>query len=286
MHRPVFLLSCLLFGAGAGAGVRLGDLSWPEAEARFESTPVVVLPFGAGAKEHGRHLPMNADSVVMEHLLDTAVANADVIVAPSILYGWFPAFREFPSTGIEDASVFQDYVYHAARSLVRSGARRIVFLNTGIGRATGLPIAIAAREIRARCRVPTLVINWEDLDTAESEALAEQGWGGHADEMETAINLALQPELVDMSKAEKQMGRPPKDYPGYRPGLLSRSAEEPLHAPAGIRGDATLATAEKGRRALEIMDETWLEALDGFSEEPLPPVDRTCRTGELMEVSQ
>ncbi|MEM9303298.1 MAG: creatininase family protein [Pseudomonadota bacterium] len=283
--RAILLAGLLLTGI-AGAGERLGNLSWPEAEAAFASSPLVILPFGAGAKEHGRHLPMNADRVFMEHLLDVAVERTDVLVAPPILYGWFPAFREFPSTGIEDASVFQDYVFLAARSLVRSGAQRIVFLNTGIGRATGLPISIAAREIRARCRVPTLVLNWEDLESEETDGITEQAWGGHADEQETAINLALQPDLVDLSKAEKQMGRPPKDYPGYRPGLMSRDEHEPLHAPDGIRGDPTLATADKGRQTLALMAQAWVGALERFGEESLPPIDRTCRTGDLMTLGR
>ena len=48
-------------------GVYLGELSWPEAEQRLRQSPIVIIPFAAGAKEHGAHLPMNADQVVMEH---------------------------------------------------------------------------------------------------------------------------------------------------------------------------------------------------------------------------
>ncbi len=32
-------------------------------------TAVPILPFGAGAREHGPHMPMNADRVVMDLLL-------------------------------------------------------------------------------------------------------------------------------------------------------------------------------------------------------------------------
>ena len=251
-------------------GVYLGDLSWPEARTRMASTPVVILPFGAGAKEHGPHLPMNADQVVMSHLLEIAVAERDVIVAPPVLYGWFPAFRDFPGTEIRDPSVFESYMREAAMSLVRSGARRILFLNTGIDKATGLPISIAAREIRTESGVPTLVVNWGDLETEASDALQEQRAGGHADEMETSINLFLQPDLVDMDKAVTDYGeRPARDYGGYQPGVLSADPSDPNYAPSGIYGDATLATAEKGRAALDIMKTEWLKALDGFARVPL-----------------
>jgi creatinine amidohydrolase len=251
-------------------GVYLGDLSWPEAEWRYTETPIVIVPFGAGAKEHGPHMPMNADRVVMDHLLEAAVASKNVIVAPPILHGWFPAFRDFPGTEVSDPDVFKDYVQLVGMSLAKQGAQRLVFLNTGISKATGLPISIAAREIRVQTGVPTLVVSWDDLDTEEGAALAEQEMGGHGDEIETSINLYLQPELVNMELAVQDYGnRTPKEYGGYQPGRLTRDETDPLYSASGIFGDATLATAEKGRMALEILTAEWLKALDGFAEVPL-----------------
>jgi creatinine amidohydrolase len=271
-RKTVFAIACVLVAAGAGAqgrGAYLGDLSWPQAEARLAATPVVILPFGAGAKEHGPHMPMNADRVVMDYLVNTAIESRDVLVAPPILHGWFPAFRTFPGTEIADPTVFQNYVFEAGMSLVRSGAQRLLFLNTGIANATGLPIAIAAREIRQQTGVPTLVVSWGDLETAELAALAEQQEGGHGDEMETSINLYLQPERVNMDLAVQDYGsRTPKGYGGYQPGLITRDENDPLYSATGIYGDATLATAEKGRKAIEILSAEFLKAIEGFSEVP------------------
>ena len=81
------VLLCAAMAQADAQGVRLGDLSWPQAERRLAETPIVILPFGAGAKEHGPHLPMNADRVVMDYLLDRALESADVVVAPPILHG-------------------------------------------------------------------------------------------------------------------------------------------------------------------------------------------------------
>ena len=274
MRKLFVLLVTMSIAASTAAqgpppGVRLGELSWTEAKLRLQTTPVVILPFGAGAKEHGPHLPMNADAVVMDYLLERALESRDVVVAPPVLYGWFPAFRDFPGTEIRDPGVFEQYVREAALSLVRSGAQRVLFLNTGIDKATGLPISIAAREIRAQTRVPTLVVSWNDLETDATAALAEQREGGHSDEIETSINLYLQPELVDMTRAVTDYGdRPTKEYGGYQPGVLSIDPRDPGYAPHGIYGDATLATAEKGRAALDIMTEQWLAILDGFAEAP------------------
>ena len=252
------------------AGAYLGDLTWPEAEARLGQAPLVILPFGAGAKEHGPHLPMNADAVVMELLCQAAVDSLPVLVAPPILHGWFPAFRGFPGTEVADPAVFQAYVMEVARSLVETGARRLVILNTGIERATGLPLAVVAREIRVQTGVPTMLVSWDDLETPEVEAAQEQAWGGHADEMETSIHLVLQPDLVRMDLARpgtRRKAGPPG--PGYRPGLFSRDPRDPAHSESGVSGDPTLATPEKGKWLLGIMVEEWLSSLRAFSQEPI-----------------
>jgi creatinine amidohydrolase len=251
-------------------GAYLGDLTWPEAEERLANVPLVVVPFGAGAKEHGPHLPMATDRLMLEHLMQAAVDSLPVLVAPPILHGWFPAFQEFPGTEIPDPDLFRRYVEEVARSLVKAGARRIVFLNTGITRSTGLPIAIAAREVHVLDRVPTLVVSWDDLETPELQAMATQKAGGHADELETSAVLALRPDLVHMDRAPTDYGKPGGEPgPGYRPGGFSRRPGDPEYSHTGIYGDATLATVGKGRRVVAIMTHQWLEALRAFATTPL-----------------
>ena len=252
------------------SGAFLGDLSWPEAQARLAEAPLVVLPFGPEAKEHGPHLPLNADATVADYLCAQAVAALPVIVAPRISHGWLPAFRAFPGTEVEDPTVFIKYVDAVARSLVKSGARRIVFLNTSISKAGGLPLSIVARDLRAQTGTPTLVVSWDDLETDASRALATQKAGGHADEIETSIHLFLDPQRVHMEKAVTDYGPPrEKDYPGYEPGLFSRDPGDPAWSETGVSGDPTRATAEKGEKALRLLTEQWLAALRGFATSPL-----------------
>jgi creatinine amidohydrolase len=266
-------LTLLAYTAAASAslpGAYLAELTWPQAEARLREAPLVVLPFAPAAKEHGPHLPLNADAKVSEYLCARAVESLPVIVAPPIHHGWLPAFRAFPGTEVADPSVFIRYVDAVARSLIRSGARRVVFLNTSISRAGGLPLSIVARDLRVDLGVPTLVVSWDDLETDASRALETQERGGHADEMETSIHLFLQPGLVQMDRAVTDYGdEPRKYYPGYEPGLYSRDPRDPAHSATGLSGDPKRASAEKGKRALEILTEQWLEALRGFAASPL-----------------
>ncbi len=258
-------------GGAATVGAFLGDLTWPEAEAQLAQAPLVVLPVGAGAKEHGPHLPMNADAAVLEYLCRIAVDSLPVVVAPPILHGWFPAFRAFPGTEVADPAAFEAYVMEVARSLVKNGAQRLVILNTGIRLATGLPLGVVAREIRVQTGTPTLLLSWDDLEPPEMEEIAEQEYGGHADELETSIHLVLQPEKVHMDRAAKGLPREgPPPGPGYRPGFLARDPGDPGYAPTGVFGDPTLATAEKGRRVLALLSREWMTALRSFAKAPLP----------------
>ena len=240
------------------AGTYLGDLTWEQAATAL-ATSLVVLPFAAGAKQHGPHLPLNTDQLVMQHLLDAAVQEKPVVVCPPILHGWFPAFRGYPGTVVADAMVFQAYLEAVATSLINHGARYLVFLNMGLGSTTGLPISIVARDLRADHAVHTLVVSWDDLETADAEAHYEQLRGGHADEGETSILLFLKPESVHMDKAVQNYRSPGQPQIGYRPGVFDRASE------SGTFGDPTLATAEKGEAILAIMRTNWLTALDQFA---------------------
>lgn len=267
-RQQLLLMVALLFTAvgNVAAGSYLGMLSWPEAKAALAEADAVVIPIGAGAKEHGPHLPMNTDRIVLEYLMAQAVEHADVVVVPPVLHGWFPAFRHYPGTEIASARAFQSYVEEIARSVLRHGAQRLVFLNTGIFKATGLPLSVVARDIRTNDGIPTLVLSWDDLETAEVAEFTRQKRGGHADEIETSIMLYLRPGTVQMERAITDYRGEPKEQIGYRPGLFRYDAADPAATEPGLYGDPTLATADKGRRTLELMTRNMLCALEQFSE--------------------
>ena len=264
-NRAFVVLIAVLTGVHAmpsRAGSYLGDLTWPEARNRIAAASAVIVPFAAGAKQHGPHLPLNTDQRVMETLLARVVEQHDVIVAPPVLHGWLPGFRDYPGTGLDDASVFQDYVGGIARTLARHGARRIVFLNLGITRATGLPLAIVARDLRSTLGLPTLVLSWDDLESDEAAALASQQRGGHADELETSVMLAIDPDAVRMDRAVTDYRTTRGPQIGYAPGHFDFDPDDPA---SGVYGDPRLASAEKGTKVLQIMTERLSAALTQFA---------------------
>ena len=42
-------------------GIKMAETTWPEIEQAFNNNWPIILPLGAGCKEHGHHLPMNTD---------------------------------------------------------------------------------------------------------------------------------------------------------------------------------------------------------------------------------
>lgn len=86
-------------------GVRLETTTWTEAERVLTPAAVVVIPLGAAAKEHGPHLPLNCDRLVADYLAQRVLDAAEVLVAPTITYHFYPAFVECVD-GIREPRVF------------------------------------------------------------------------------------------------------------------------------------------------------------------------------------
>jgi creatinine amidohydrolase len=137
----------------------------------------------------------------------------------------------------------RDLLIDICRSLAAFGPQRFYVLNTGVSTVRALkPVAeVLANE--------GLTFHFTDLLALLGpieHVVAEQEGGTHADEIETSMVLSIAPETVDMAKAAKDY------HPG--PGPLTRTPGRPgVYSPTGIYGDATLATAEKGRRVLEAL---------------------------------
>jgi creatinine amidohydrolase/Fe(II)-dependent formamide hydrolase-like protein len=84
----------------------------------------------------------------------------------------------------------------------------------------------------------------------------QQKLGGHGDEHETSLMLAIAPQTVDMSKAVTDYGHmlEEPDTVFYRPSeYIGDPARGINYSQTGVRGDPTLATAEKGKAILDDM---------------------------------
>jgi acetamidase/formamidase/creatinine amidohydrolase/Fe(II)-dependent formamide hydrolase-like protein len=250
-------------GAAARPGVRLGDLPWTEAEAALRPDRLVVLPLGAAAKEHGPHLPLRNDQILADYLAARVVASRPVALLPTLTYGFYPAFLEYPGSVSLSADTQRDAVVQIARSIARYGPRRLYVLNTGV--STARPLKAAAELLAAE----GVLLRYTDVLEAGREAeerVRQQAKGTHADEMETSMVLYMEPGAVRMERAVA-------DGLGDDAGPLTRdSGNRGGHfSPSGVFGDATLATWHKGELVTEAKLAHILVDLDALAAAPLPP---------------
>jgi creatinine amidohydrolase len=238
------ILSAAMPGAASHPGTRLEELTWVEAEKRLTPDAVVVIPLGAESKEHGPHLKLKNDHVLADYLTRRVLEKADVVVAPTVNYSYYPAFAEYPGSTSLRLETARDLIVDVCRSLARFGPRRFYVLNTGVSTVRALEPAagILAGE--------GILLRYTDLlrcmEPVEKEVCRQEG-GTHADESETSMMLYMSPADVDMKKAVR-------DYHPGKGGLTRDSQKEGMtYSPSGVCGDPTLATAEKGRRLTEAL---------------------------------
>lgn len=226
-------------------GVCLETLTWLEAEAILNDETVVLIPLGAAAKEHGPHLKLNNDWLIAEYLKRRVAEQADVVVAPTIAYHYYPAFTEYPGSITLRRETARDLLIDICRSLAAFGPRRFYALNTGV--STIDPLQEAAESLEEE----GIVLRYTDTAAITKPVvsrIAGQPGGGHADEIETSMMLYIAPETVDMTRAEN-------DYHPAPGGLTRDPDASGSYSPSGIYGDATLATREKGEAVVEALVE-------------------------------
>ncbi|MBN2335441.1 creatininase family protein [Candidatus Bathyarchaeota archaeon] len=236
--------------------VWLENLTWVEAEEAFTRYSVVLIPLGARTKEHGPHLPLNNDWVMAEYLARRVAERVPVVVVPTLQYGYYPSFLEYPGSVSLRLETFKELVKDICLSLSGYGVKKFYVLNTGISTLRGLEPA--AGELMGQ-GVTLRYTNLLDAEDQNSGILTQEG-GTHADESETSMMLYIKPEAVDMGKAVK-------DYHPLGGRGLTRDAsnrEAGVYSRTGIYGDPTLATWEKGRVLTEALVEHIVKEINGL----------------------
>jgi creatinine amidohydrolase len=245
---------------GQQRGIVLADLTWVEAEKALTPETVVVIPMGAESKEHGPHLKLKTDYLEAEYYKRQILARADVVVAPTINYGFYPAFVDYPGSTTLRLETARDMLVDICRGLARYGPKRFYALNTGV--STLRALAPAAQILGTEGIVLRYTNILEVGAEAEKQVKKEEG-GTHADEIETSLMLYIDPGSVDMGKAVK-------DYHPSESGGLTRDPHKPgAYSASGIYGDATLATREKGEVVARATVEGMLREIEALRRAPV-----------------
>jgi len=249
--------------------------SWDEVARRIDNGAAAILPIGAGAKQHGFHLPMNTDRIQAEWLAGKMAEKLDALIWPTLTYGHYPAFVEYAGSSSLSISTFEALVREVAGQILGSGCLKLLVLNTGVSTLAPADRALARL---ANERVRHLWIYEGPRYPRLATPLSDQNHGSHADERETSPMLALAPHLVDMTRAEAS----PALRQSMPAALTPSDPESPNYSRSGSYGDPTRATRAKGEALLAAMLDDLHEQAAAFvakapGEQRLPAVQSVLR---------
>lgn len=206
-----------------------------EFEAIARDDPVVLLPVGA-LEEHGRHLPLGADSIQPLHVLDEVARTTGAFIAPSIPYGVCTSTRPYPGTVSVSVDALKAFVRDVLADLVRNGVRRVMIVSGHAGREHMMSLRAAAQEVvDAGGGLKATVLSDYDIIYATEGVLPEGD--GHAGAGETSRILTARPELV---KGESPPGR--NEIPRYA------VVDDPRKYWSGVTGDPSKASKDLGAK--------------------------------------
>lgn len=246
--------------------VELEKLTWVEAASVLTADAVVLIALGAAAKEHGPHLRLDNDLQMAEYLKWRVMTEIPVVVAPTITYHHYPAFAEYSGSTSLRFETARDLVVDVVQSLARFGPQRFYVLNTGV--STAGPLEAAAKELN-EAGVLLRYTKLRDITGDVIDKIQQQERGTHADEIETSVMLYINPTLVDLSKAVREIG--PETASG---GLTRTEGQAGVFSASGVYGDPTLATVDKGRVVLEAMVAGILRDIELLRASPIPQMNR------------
>src|SRR5688572_5725751 len=222
----------------------LTDLSWPAVAALSKDTPV-VFPIAA-LEQHGHHLPLFTDSLLLGEIIRRVKEPlADrVLFAPLMWLGNSDHHLDFAGTLSAPPRTYLDMLNGLAENFVHHGFRRLVFVNGHGG--NDVPGRQAVFELRQRYRgrndlLFLLATYWSSGATPRAaHASLHQKEMGHACEWETSMMLRLAPKLVGKYQNAAAVEPGTSFSPASR-GWTTQDRSTPGHI-----GSPKLATSEKG----------------------------------------
>jgi creatinine amidohydrolase/Fe(II)-dependent formamide hydrolase-like protein len=294
---PVFALASSVLGcverspppageAGSPTGIhRVAEMNTEQIRALDREKTVVVLPGGI-LEEHGPYLPSFADGYVSEHVSD-ALARAistrpgwTVLLFPLIPLGVAPA-NEIGSRYTFDGSytvrstTLRAVYMDLATELGEGGFRKIFLVHFHLGPNQSRALDQAAdyfndtyggQMVHLVGLMPVIGSYAGAAQNATEAERAENGFGVHADLLETSINLFLRPHLVAPGYAQARA------ITGNSISELIPAAEQASWP--GYLGSPRHARRDIGAAALTAVTNTLtdlaLKILDGFDHRQIP----------------
>ncbi|SEF66625.1 creatininase family protein [Bosea lathyri] len=252
-----------------------GDLKTTDFEGLSADRTVAVLPLAA-IEQHGPHLPVSVDTTIMNAMLAEAMplvpAGLDVLVLPTVAIAKSNEHLHSPGTlTLSWESVTRSWI-EIGESVLRAGLRKLVIVTSHGGNID--PMKVVARELRVRHGMLAVTTAWRAFGLPQGVyADLDANHGIHAGDIETSLMLHFRPDLVDMTQAgrfDPLTVAMQNDYKWLRPTGLHAFAwmAQDVNA-SGAAGDASLATAEKGKATAAFQAKGFAELLADVAKFPL-----------------
>jgi creatinine amidohydrolase len=193
----------------------------------------LIIPVGT-CEQHGPHMPLGCDTIIVERLADDLSAEFQVLRAPTLEYGVnVTTEREYPGNASVTRKTLHRMLNDLADTWESSGFREFILL-TAHEHDPHLEALSTIITSTARVRaVDIFGIDFRDILEGQTEPM-------HGDEVDTSLMLYIAPHLVALELAQDYM-MSREELRRYRRGWL----RVPKGSPGSI-GRPTLASAEKG----------------------------------------
>ena len=240
--------------------MQLTDLTWPTVQALTKDTPVVI-PIAA-LEQHGRHLPVFTDSLLLGEIVRRAAERLGerVLFAPLTWLGNSDHHLDFPGTLSAAPRTYLDLLAGLLENFIQHGFRRLVFINGHGGNDTPGKQAVFEVRQRHRERNDLLLLFATYWALGGQPRLVnpaiQQPRMGHACEWETSMILRLAPHLVGDYRAAEPVEFGDAFEPATR-GWITKERTTPGHI-----GNPRAATAEKGETLFQVFSDDVVQLLE------------------------
>jgi creatinine amidohydrolase/Fe(II)-dependent formamide hydrolase-like protein len=224
---------------------RLEDLSWPEFESRAPHVPYWILVTGS-VEQHGPHLPLGSDTLVVERLAEVSAARHGALVLGAIRVGVLHAFQDWPGTQRVPAELFGGQVRAMAEVALRY-SNRLLILNGHDENQESL--VVSARHLVEQHGTDVVIVEWAHLVNDVIREVASSKSEAHAGEALTSLLLHWYPERVRTDRIAPGVvsdGGLTRDDAHVTRQACAVPRFRRADVPTGVIGDPTPATAEKG----------------------------------------
>ncbi len=228
---------------------------------------IAVLPLAA-TEQHGPHLPFETDTMIAQAYLARVRAiipnDMPVTFLPIEPVGISTEHIAYPGTLTLATDIALNKWMALGDAVARAGIRKLVIVTSHGGNSAAM--ALIAQDLRAKHEMLAVTTGWSRFGAPDGLFSADElRFGIHGGAVETSIMLAAFPDSVRKERIahfesnEKKMTTEFRWLSAGRPAPFAWAMQD-LN-PAGAVGDATAATAEKGRALIDHGARAFVELL-------------------------